>query len=431
MMRRYALFMAFFFLLFATGCLPDKAKLDAEKWNINLENTDKRPYGTYLANQSLKYFFPDAKIEILSRGFKYDNIDDRMRDHSNGKSLLILEGLSFNVSLREWDALKNFAGDGNELVIFCSSIDNKVSEELNITKSYSGDESSHFYFHDSDFDYTQALVIAGNETKKFGYHGRMIEGFFSFKSDEDYLNAKAFDNDHSGGTLSAEDSIIPARPDTLGYSYRRPNFVRYTVGAGHICFHAAPLALSNYFLLQDGNQEYLSLLWQTLPADIAKVYWQDYLYRDTDASSMDILWRHPATRFALVLAIFALAVYVLFESKRKQRIIPIVAPLKNDSVSFVETVGRLYYNKGNNANLAEKMTLQFLEWVRSHYFLNTNLINEHFIKQLTIKSGLPEATVRGLVEMINEIRMGNIKVDDAYLYQLYYTIQQFYKNNIT
>jgi hypothetical protein len=60
--------------------------------------------------------------------------------------------------------------------------------------------------------------------------------------------------------------------------------------------------------------------------------------------------------------------------------------------------------------------------------MNTNLINETFISQLTLKSGQPDATVRGLMEMIHEVRIGKLKTDDAYLYQLYNTIQQFYKN---
>lgn len=119
---------------------------------------------------------------------------------------------------------------------------------------------------------------------------------------------------------------------------------------------------------------------------------------------------------------------MLFEGKRKQRIIPIIAPLRNDSVSFVETVGRLYYNKGNHTNLAEKMVQQFLEWVRTNYFLNTNQLNDAFIHQLTIKSGQADATVRELMEMIHEIKLASVKIDDAYLYQLYNTIQQFYKN---
>jgi len=77
------------------------------------------------------------------------------------------------------------------------------------------------------------------------------------------------------------------------------------------------------------------------------------------------------------------------------------------------------------------MSQQFLEWVRLHYLLNTNLLNEEFIKQLTIKSGEPETVVRALVDMVQEIKQGTVQIDDAYLYQLYNTIQQFYKNHLT
>ena len=75
------------------------------------------------------------------------------------------------------------------------------------------------------------------------------------------------------------------------------------------------------------------------------------------------------------------------------------------------------------------MVQHFLEWVRTHYFLNTNLLNQDFSRQLTIKSGQAESTVKGLMEMIHEIKLGTAYIDDAYLYQLYITIQIFYKNN--
>jgi hypothetical protein len=60
--------------------------------------------------------------------------------------------------------------------------------------------------------------------------------------------------------------------------------------------------------------------------------------------------------------------------------------------------------------------------------LSTNLLNERFIALLAIKSGQPESTVRGLVEMIQEVKEGEVTIDEAYLYQLYSTIQKFYKN---
>jgi len=130
----------------------------------------------------------------------------------------------------------------------------------------------------------------------------------------------------------------------------------------------------------------------------------------------------------LILAVFALLTYLVFGSKRRQRIIPEIKPAENSSVSFVETVGRLYYNKQNHTNLAEKMVQHFLEWVRTHYFINTNQIDKRFKSQLILKSGLPEATVNSLAEQVRTVLIERKTLSEQELDQLYNTIQQFYKN---
>ena len=65
--------------------------------------------------------------------------------------------------------------------------------------------------------------------------------------------------------------------------------------------------------------------------------------------------------------------------RRKQRYIPVVAKPKNDSLDFVKTIGRLYYDKGDHKNLSRKMGAFFLEHVRSRYKLPTGTLNEEFI----------------------------------------------------
>jgi hypothetical protein len=209
----------------------------------------------------------------------------------------------------------------------------------------------------------------------------------------------------------------------------KPDILRYEVGDGHITIHAAPLVMSNYFLLQDRNSEYMSRLWSTLPGDIGHVYWNSYFKHRAEHSDFGILWRHPATKWALWLSIITLILYVLLELKRRQQPIPVVAPLTNTSVSFVETVGRLYYNKGNHRNLAEKMTQHFLEYVRTHYYLNTSQLNDTFTQNLAAKSGLPIEVAGNIIEMIHEIRLGSTPIDEPYLYHLNNTIQRFYKNH--
>ncbi len=434
--RTYCLFM----LLLLAGCSGDTGQ-DLTKWQLSLDHTDKKPYGTYLAYESLKYFFPDAKIEALSQGFKYTSMDNKMK-YPSGRSLLILEGKAFYLSEREWDDLKQFIRCGNEVIIFSSWLDKKIQAELNLYKWRAGEESNRIYSDKEDFDNKNLLTLRHIPNKTYGYEGRSIKSYFEIlhKIDttendaanegetEETENAEAVSD--GSGTDEDDNNGIAIFPDTLGNAGEQPNIIRYAIGNGHITLHAAPLTLTNYFLLQDGNERYMEGIWQTLPTSITHVYWQDFYIRSTESSSFAILWQHPATRLALILAIIAILVYIFFEGKRKQRIIPIIPPVKNESVSFVETVGRLYYNKGNHSNLADKMVQQFLEWVRSHYFLNTNLLNDAFINQLTIKSGQNEVVVKWVVSTIHEIRLGQASIDDAYLYKLYTVMQKFYKKEI-
>ncbi len=411
-------FLAIAILCFLPGCMPDKVQKELARWRVSLDKENKHPYGANIAYQSLRYYFPDAEIEAVPHGFRYTNMDDKMKFNFNGRTLFILAGLDFYLSEEEWKALKQVIFNGNEVIIFCSRLDKKIEEDLGCYKERNGEEERLFYLPAQQEFNKNILSLAGDPDKRYGYYGRSLGGFFSFNDTADHPEGANDKSEHETRTY-----------ETLGMAGHNPDFVRYRIGEGHLAIHAAPLVLSNYFLLQDSNRAYLTGVMQTLPEHINRVYWDDYFRRDAALANFDVLWRYPASNWALRIGIFALLVYVLFEGKRKQRIVPVIAPLKNVSVSFVATVGRLYYNKGNHANLAEKMVQQFLEWVRMHYFLNTNLLNEDFIHLLTVKSGQQEATVRGLAEMIHEIKLGSAKVDDAYLYQLYNTIQRFYKNH--
>ena len=414
--------------LLLPGCMPDKSQLDLLKWQLNLDPKNKLPYGTYLAWHSLDLFFPEAKKELLPRAFRYSSMDNEMLYNYEGRSLLILHGLDFYLNSDEWKNLKEFVRAGNEVMLFCSRLDNKLQRELKCYKELTAIEENVFYNEAKKKENRRVLAV-NNEPAKYGYEGRSLMGYFS-AGDAD--EREASDSTNAFGAAADTLGYVEPEADFMRYkrgSGRQADFVRYKLGEGHLTLHAAPLVLSNYFLLQDGNEHYLNAIWHTLPAGINHIYWNDYYKRREESAGLSILFRYPATRFALWLAIIAVLVYVLFEGKRKQRIVPIIPPLKNDSVSFVETVGRLYYNKGNHSNLAHKMVQQYLEWVRSHYFLNTNMLNEQFANQLAMKSGQPETTVRGLMDLIHEIRLGTAYIDDAYLYQLYNTIQLFYKNN--
>lgn len=418
-----------FISVLLASCGGNDAERELNKWTITLDREDKRPYGTFLAYESLKFYFSEAEIEALPSGFRYTNMDAGMRNNDSGISLLILEGIGCYLSEREWNDLKDFASRGNEVMIFASSFDEKLEKDLEFTKMLAGDERNFPNTGFKSFSNNDRLILSDMMDRKFGYEGRSIKGYFTITPDTGDDAAEINTDDDELKNNEQEDHVATI-PDLLGYSGGKPNFIRYATGDGHISLHAAPLTLTNYFLLQDGNTRYIDGLWRTLPPKINHIYWDSFTTRRSQASSIDILWQHPATRLALTLAIIAISLYVLFEGKRKQRIITVIPPVRNDSVSFVETVGRLYYNKGNHVNLANKIVQQFLEWVRSNYFINTNLLDEHFINQFTIKSGQSEMVSRWITGTINDIKKGQAKIDDSYLYNLYSVTQKIYNKEV-
>ena len=144
---------------------------------------------------------------------------------------------------------------------------------------------------------------------------------------------------------------------------------------------------------------------------VTRVVWDEYyLYKRSYTERpgkkknwWSTLFEYPALKAALLTALLTLLVYVLLEMRRKQRYIPVVVKPKNDSLDFVRTIGRLYYDKGDHKNLCRKMGTYFLEHVRNRYKLPTNILDEEFIKNLQFKTGVEESVIRGIVSFIRYV----------------------------
>jgi hypothetical protein len=117
----------------------------------------------------------------------------------------------------------------------------------------------------------------------------------------------------------------------------------------------------------------------------------------------------------------------LFESKRKQRIIPVIQPLKNASVDFVKTIGRLYFQRRDNKNLAQKMTVHFQDHVRSKYGIRVPLTDPEFEKRLAWKTGYDTTALKDMVYFMNMLQDEHTVMDEALL-ELNQKLEHFYKH---
>lgn len=79
--------------------------------------------------------------------------------------------------------------------------------------------------------------------------------------------------------------------------------------------------------------------------------------------------------------------FVIFNAKRKQRIVPVIEPLKNKSVEFVKSIGNLYLQEGDFHDMMAKKAQFFLNKVRMDLLIDTQNLDGDFSHKLHLKTG--------------------------------------------
>jgi len=93
---------------------------------------------------------------------------------------------------------------------------------------------------------------------------------------------------------------------------------------------------------------------------------------------------------------------VIFNAKRKQRIVPILSPPENKSAEFVKSIGNLYLQEGDFHDMMAKKAQYFLYRVRQNLLIDTRNMNEDFIRSLHLKTGKNIDEIREAVELIRK-----------------------------
>ncbi|NJX16941.1 DUF4350 domain-containing protein, partial [Tamlana crocina] len=73
-----------------------------------------------------------------------------------------------------------------------------------------------------------------------------------------------------------------------------------------------------------------------------------------------------------------------------------IEPLKNQTLDFTRTIAGLYLDKGDFKSIVSKKISLFLEYVRSHYRVSTQEVNDDFYRRL---AALSENTVEDVQKL--------------------------------
>jgi hypothetical protein len=188
----------------------------------------------------------------------------------------------------------------------------------------------------------------------------------------------------------------------------QPVTIRMRWGEGDLIVNTTPMAFTNIYILSKNNDAFISNALSCLPNQ--KVYWTEYYHlgRMEATTPLRFILTNEPLRWAYFITIIAILLFMVFEAKRKQRIIPVLKPLANTTLEFVSTIGNLYYQTGNHKNIAEKKITFLMEQIRTRYLLNANNADENFVKSLALKSGHGEEEIRSLFKAIAYIQRSTV-----------------------
>ena len=365
--------------------------------------TDAKPFGGMVANQLFNQYYASYYVVKTNHAVSKNSM---LKSDANA----VFFSISRHLFLEDEDVqtILNRVYEGNTFFFSSAYFDTSLMNTINCRVSETAFPVSNTNLYTDARVRLIADLGKGNDST-FGYFYRPFRHYFS--------------------------TINPSYGRILGYNGEGyPNFIVIFWGKGKLMLHSEPRAFSNYFLLTRNNYRYMENILQVLGDSPGHVYWDDY-YRtltrkpaaNNGGGTLNEFLKQPPLAWAFYLLAALLAAYVLFNGKRKQREIRVIAPNMNSSVAFSETIARLYMQEGNHKAIALKMVTHFQEFLKTNYYLDANINRHDLVLALSRKSGVSEDDTRSLFVAIDKLAMAR-EVTDSELFKLHSQMQEFYNN---
>lgn len=382
-------------------------------WFENLNHNSDQPYGLSIFSEIMESYFEDEDFEILDKQFSHYDLEDEKG------AIFLSAGKSIYLKWEDQEALFEFVENGNTAMLLVENV-----------PQYFKDELFRYYF-ELDYDYSKRNI------SNFFHPEIKTEDGYAFE----YLYIdKVVEYPWASYPSSLFKSYV-SKAEALGYygerGSRKVNFLRVPYGDGYFYIHCNPIFFTNYFLIDKELSRYTQAVLAHLPK--GEIYYDDFHhtiyfqidpYDDTgpSVSPLDYILSKKSLKWSLYTLLSLSLLYVIFQSKRKQRIIPVLETKSNTSLEFVETIGLLYFKQNDHRNLVGLQWRLWLGYVRDKYRLSTKNLDDKFIQKLSVKSGISKEAIKEIISEYDSIsKQSSINADRMSAY--YQLLEAFYQNS--
>ncbi|MEJ5102891.1 hypothetical protein [Chryseobacterium sp. MYb328] len=353
MNKTFRIYAVIFIVVMVILALLEVNKKETTDWRKNFDINEKSPFGLFVFNNEAKDLFKNHLKKIDRAPYEYYS-----QNKKEVHNIVIIEN---NIDTESWKKIMDQVSKGSDAMLVMNLMPKEIADSIG--------------FHSSDISFEDENVLKLTDKK---YQNDFIQL-------DKFPSGKGF-------------SFIKPGVEVLGKTVERKNtdqanFIKAKFGKGNFYVHSEPLFLTNYYLLKPGNVRYAQDVFSYLQD--RETLW--FVENDTKASRffMRFVLGNPALKYAWWIFLGGLILFIFFNAKRKQRIVPVIEPLRNTSLDFVKSIGNLYLQEGDFHDMMAKKAQYFLNKVRMDLLIDTQNIDEEFAQKLQLKTGKP-------MEMINE-----------------------------
>lgn len=367
-------------------------------WNRNYLAKNKSPFGCYAIRHLLNQAYSENVSVNNQTLYNFNALPKK-----NTSFLIVNDKAELNKN--DVEALYSFLGQGNTVFIAAGNFYGPLNDSLHLRVSAGFD----FIFAGIDSLIKKpgaklSFYDPGLRAKTFNYSRLAVTPYFS-------------------GFDSTRFKVLACIDEN------KPCLLKGRVNSGTIYLMSMPDVFSNYFVAGHANREaaYACL---SLIANTNLVWDEHYKTFNADSRSpLKFIFESDALYAAYLLLLLGIILYMIFEGRRRQRIIPAITPLANTTLDFVNVISHVYYDPKNHKSIAQERIKYFYEIVRRKFRLDTAQPDAGFYRQLHELSGMEEKKLKQLFAYC-ESMLQAAAITEYELLELNRQIENFNKNSL-
>lgn len=401
-------------------------------WIPTFSASDKQPFGCYV--------FDDVLTSSLKGNYSVstETFYQLDQDSVNAPRAFLLVSNDMEMDSVDINSMTNLLDKGNKVMIVSSSFPYNLTDSLNIK------------FHKSYFDLNALRLLADKGKrqgtlvfcdsavahKSYNFYSQLLTDYFwgvdsiepEYKftetddqplTEDDYLNPE--DAKKNPLIRKSEEQLKYSRlaqcPTTVLVRNKQKYVVAFSkkVGNGELFMVANPLLFTNYGILDKGNAGYIfGLLSHMKGMPLVR------LGNDTKEMEQITPLRYFLTqtplKWSVYLSLISLVLFMCFTARRRQRVIPLIYPLRNTTLDFVKQIGTLYHQDKKYLEVLRKKKSCFVQALKKEtgVDLSSEQLTVELCQRLSDKTGMDADVLYAILKKL-ELLEYDVDIDEKEL----------------